>query len=149
MKALRVRKSADSQPGAAIDFAGLPGLVEAVLAFQNQAEQLDRATEQAAGSAHAGSEDLAKLNAALAKVERAFLLEDGLPGRPWFKHAVYAPGLTTGYASWPLPAVRQRLEEEKTPDAKLASDAARTVERIKAAAAALEEARRCASRIAG
>ena len=80
-------------------------------------------------------ETLARLNDALAKVERAFLLEEGLPGRPWFKHAVYAPGLTTGYAAWPLPAIRQALEEEKTPDAKLAADVARTVERINKAAA--------------
>ena len=41
--------------------------------------------------------------------ERTFLQPDGLPGRPWFKHPVYAPGLTTGYASWPLPAIRQGL----------------------------------------
>ena len=56
-------------------------------------------------------DDLAALNDALARVERAFLLEKGLPGRPWFKHAIYAPGLTTGYACWPLPAIRQDLEE--------------------------------------
>jgi N-acetylated-alpha-linked acidic dipeptidase len=145
IKAGRVRKSADSKPGASIDFAGLPSLVEAVRSFQTQAELLDRATAKAAASATAGSDTLSKLNDALAKVERAFLLKDGLPGRPWFKHAVYAPGLTTGYASWPLPAIRQGLEEEKTPDAKLAAEVARTVERINKATAAMEHARRCAS----
>ena len=45
--------------------------------------------------------ELAKLNDSLAQVERAFLLEKGLPDRPWFKHAIYAPGLTTGYAAGP------------------------------------------------
>ena len=145
IKAGRVRKSADSKPGASIDFEGLPTLVEAVRSFQTQAELLDRATAKAAASATAGSDTLSKLNDALAKVERAFLLKDGLPGRPWFKHAVYAPGLTTGYASWPLPAIRQGLEEEKTPDAKLAAEVARTVERINKATAAMENARRCAN----
>ena len=72
------------------------------------------------------------------KVERAFLLENGLPGRPWFKHAIYAPGLTTGYASWPLPAIRQALEDKNA--ARLAADAPQTVERIKKATAALETA---------
>ncbi len=144
MKARTVRKSADPKPGATIEFTGLHDLVEAVRSFQDQAEQLDRATQKAASSG-GGTETLAKLNDALAKVERAFLLADGLPGRPWFKHAVYAPGLTTGYASWPLPAIREGLEDEKTPDAKLAAQVARTVERIKKAAAALEEARRCAT----
>ena len=54
---------------------------------------------------------LQKANDALTQVERQFLLRDGLPGRAWFKHAIYAPGVTTGYASWPLPAVRQAIEE--------------------------------------
>ena len=112
-----MRKSDDSKPDATIDFAGLPSLVEAVRAFQAQAEQLDRATEKVAVVPRASSLSASpKLNDALAKVERAFLLEKGLPGRPWFKHAVYAPGLTTGYAAWPLPAIRQGLEDAKTPD---------------------------------
>ena len=72
------------------------------------------------------------------KVERAFVFADGLPGRPWFKHAIYAPGLTTGYAAWPLPAIRQALEDKK-PDA-LAAAVAKTVERIQKAAEALKNA---------
>ncbi len=56
MKAHRVRKSADSKPGGGIDFAGLSSLVEAVRAFQNQAEQLDRATEKVAASASSGAD---------------------------------------------------------------------------------------------
>jgi N-acetylated-alpha-linked acidic dipeptidase len=84
-------------------------------------------------------EDLAALNDALMKVERAFLLEKGLVERPWFKHSIYAPGLTTGYACWPLPAIRQDLEENNK--TRLASDLQQTVERIKKATAAVESAR--------
>jgi N-acetylated-alpha-linked acidic dipeptidase len=138
MRALKVRKAEETKPGAAIDFAGLGSLVEAVRAFQAQAEQLDLATEKAAAFEQATSASLARLNDSLAKVERAFLLEKGLPGRPWFKHAIYAPGLTTGYASWPLPAVHQDLEEKK--DSRLAADVALTVERINQATKALETA---------
>jgi N-acetylated-alpha-linked acidic dipeptidase len=72
------------------------------------------------------------------KVERAFLLDDGLPGRPWFKHAIYAPGLTTGYAAWPLPAIRQALED-KNP-AQLAAAVSKTVARILKADVALQHA---------
>ena len=83
------------------------------------------------------SDELAGLNHALAQVERAFLLDKGLADRPWFRHAVYAPGLTTGYAAWPLPAIRQPLEEDNKP--RLAADLPTTVERIKSrATAALE-----------
>ena len=54
-----------------------------------------------------------RINDSLTRVERSFLLPGGLAGRPWFKHAVYAPGVTTGYGAWPLPAIRQALEENK------------------------------------
>ena len=67
--------------------------------------------------------NLARLNDLLAQVERAFLLEKGLPERPWFKHAIYAPGLTTGYAAWPLPAIRQALEDKNK--SRLATDVCR------------------------
>ena len=89
--------------------------------------------------------ELAKLNDSLAQVERAFLLEKGLPDRPWFKHAIYAPGLTTGYAAWPLPAIRQALEDNNK--ARLAADLPPTVERIKKATAAMESARKHAQAI--
>ena len=106
--------------------------------FQSQAAALDRAAESAARRDGLNLTRLASLNEAIAAVERAFLLGDGLPGRPWFKHAIYAPGLTTGYASWPLPAVRQALEEDK-PEL-LATAVAKTADRIRQAAAALKAA---------
>src|SRR5262249_49857106 len=81
---------------------------------------------------------LLSLNDAISAIERSFLLSDGLPGRPWFKHAIYAPGLTTGYASWPLPAVRQAIEENKP--APLATAVAKTSGRIRQAAGALRAA---------
>jgi N-acetylated-alpha-linked acidic dipeptidase len=144
IKAARVRKSAEMRPGDSIDFAGLASLVASVRAFQSQAEQLDAATEKVAAASSSSGGSMARLNDALAKVEREFLLKDGLPGRQWFKHAIYAPGLTTGYASWPLPAVRQNLEEPKLPDSKLEAEAERTAAAIKRAAEALELARQCA-----
>jgi N-acetylated-alpha-linked acidic dipeptidase len=46
-------------------------------------------------------------NRALIDVERAFLIERGLPGRPWFRHAFYAPGVFTGYSAVIFPGVRE------------------------------------------
>ena len=39
-----------------------------------------------------------KVNTKYKYLERSFLFEQGLDGRPWFKHVVFAPGLWTGYA---------------------------------------------------
>ena len=43
--------------------------------------------------------------------ERALARTEGLPGRPWFKHQIYAPGLYTGYGVKTLPAVREAIEQ--------------------------------------
>ena len=120
------------------ELPGLNRLVEAVRGFQTKAEELDRATAAAAARVDLGGEKLVKLNDALARVERAFLLDHGLPDRPWFKHAIYAPGSTTGYACWPLPAIRQALEDNNY--TRLAAEMPLTVERIEKAAAALKRA---------
>ncbi len=126
----RKKRQADGQPPQpGQEFEGVPDLIRAVQEFQAQAEALDRAAEAVAHRDGLDASRLASLNDAITAVERAFLLTDGLPGRPWFQHAVYAPGLTTGYASWPLPAIRQALEENNS--AQLATAVAKTAERIR------------------
>jgi N-acetylated-alpha-linked acidic dipeptidase len=52
--------------------------------------------------------DARALNEALRTLEQQWLLEGGIPGRPWFKHALYAPRET--YAAMELPGVREALD---------------------------------------
>ena len=119
-------------------FDGLPSLLEAVAAFKSRAEALDAATLKMADRDGVHPATYARVNDLLTKVERSFLLPAGLPGRPFFKHSVYAPGLTTGYAPWPLPGVRQAILED---DPKLlASQLPALVERLKAVAEAIKAA---------
>lgn len=42
--------------------------------------------------------EIRRVNTKYKYLERSFLYEEGLDGRPWFKHVVFAPGLWTGYA---------------------------------------------------
>jgi N-acetylated-alpha-linked acidic dipeptidase len=51
------------------------------------------------------------VNALLASSERLLTDERGLPGRPWFRHMIYAPGLYTGYGVKTLPGVREAIEQ--------------------------------------
>jgi len=46
-------------------------------------------------------------------LERALTRDEGLPGRPWYRHHVYAPGLYTGYGVKTFPAVREAIELRK------------------------------------
>jgi N-acetylated-alpha-linked acidic dipeptidase len=53
---------------------------------------------------------LAAVNQRIYRAERALTLAGGLPGRPWYKHQIYAPGLNTGYGAKTLPGVREAAE---------------------------------------
>jgi N-acetylated-alpha-linked acidic dipeptidase len=136
--ARRVRQEDAPPSGSTGEFLGLKGLVEAVQEFQHDAGELDRCVDVLTTRNEISQAKLITLNDALIQVERAFLLGDGIPGRPWFKHAIYAPGLTTGYAAWPLPAIRQALEDKNAEQ--LARAIAATVGRIRKASEALRSA---------
>jgi len=50
------------------------------------------------------------LNAVLMSLERSLGRDEGLPGRSWYTHYLYAPGFYTGYGVKTLPAVREAIE---------------------------------------
>lgn len=54
---------------------------------------------------------------AIYQLERALQIPTGLPGRPWYKHALTAPGQYTGYGAKTLPGVREALELDKPAEA--------------------------------
>jgi N-acetylated-alpha-linked acidic dipeptidase len=58
-----------------------------------------------------------KLDSQLRAIDQLLLRDEGLPGRPWFKNMVYAPGRFTGYGAKTLPAVREAIEERRFADA--------------------------------
>jgi N-acetylated-alpha-linked acidic dipeptidase len=75
--------------------------------FSRAAKALEVETARATERGNLGTNQVNEVNRSLMDVERAFLLENGLPGRPWFRHAFYAPGVYTGYAAVIFPAVRE------------------------------------------
>jgi N-acetylated-alpha-linked acidic dipeptidase len=54
--------------------------------------------------------DFKPLNEVLVQLERHFLLDEGIPDRPWFKHALYAPRYT--YAAMMFPGVQEAVDEQ-------------------------------------
>jgi N-acetylated-alpha-linked acidic dipeptidase len=95
-------------------------------------------TTFAAGAAPIEAKRLKALNAVLRGFERSLTSEKGLPGRPWYKHYVYAPGAYTGYGVKTLPAVREALEQKRWSDVNPA--AAETAAVLEKAAAQVREA---------
>jgi N-acetylated-alpha-linked acidic dipeptidase len=52
----------------------------------------------------------ARVNAHLRRTEQRLAPERGLPGRPWYRHHLYAPGAYTGYGVKTLPSLREAVE---------------------------------------
>ena len=59
----------------------------------------------------------AELNRFLRTFERRLTTEAGLPGRPWYRHQVDAPGQYTGYGAKTLPAIREAIEQRQWDEA--------------------------------
>ena len=80
------------------------------------------------------------------QVERALTEPAGLPGRPWYQHTIYAPGLYTGYGVKTLPGIRESIEQGQwmTAEGQVAAAATalqRAAARIAAASGMLEGVR--------
>lgn len=58
-----------------------------------------------------------ELDRLLQGLEQALTNDDGLPGRPWFKHLIYAPGIFTGYQAKTMPGVREAIEARRWDEA--------------------------------
>ncbi len=57
------------------------------------------------------------VNAKLMESERRLTDSAGLPGRPWFRHMIYAPGFYTGYGVKTIPGVREAIEQKRWQEA--------------------------------
>jgi N-acetylated-alpha-linked acidic dipeptidase len=94
-----------ARPG---DRAALRPLDVAADRFTAAAEAAGRRMESLLGAASGDSRAMAELSQRLIKTERAFLNKDGIPGRPWYRHLMYAPKPT--YAAEVLPGVAEALD---------------------------------------
>jgi N-acetylated-alpha-linked acidic dipeptidase len=77
----------------------------------NAAARLQKAGAEILKRQNVGAGDPGALNLVLRNAERAFVGE-GLPGRPWYKHVIYAPGEQTGYAAVVIPGVNEAIESK-------------------------------------
>jgi N-acetylated-alpha-linked acidic dipeptidase len=116
-------------------------------AMDSAVQQLTEAAQHyrraAARNQNPSAATLDQVNGLLIQSERKLITDDGLPGRPWYRHQVYAPGFYTGYGVKTVPAVREAIEQRQYPLAqqsitKVAAIFTAEAQLIQQAAAALE-----------
>ena len=100
-------------------------LVAAVERLKASAKAYDDAI--AKDGANLPADRLARLQALMQDIDQTLLSDAGLPGRPWYKNLIYAPGRLTGYGAKTLPGVREAIEQQRWADVdrytKLTADA--------------------------
>ena len=98
-----------------LNFAELDNAVakleQSAMAFDKEYARLGAANDAA------GSAERERVNSTLAILEQNLTDSHGLPGREWYQHMIYAPGLHTGYGVKTLPGIREAIEERRWEEA--------------------------------
>jgi N-acetylated-alpha-linked acidic dipeptidase len=113
--------SAPYDPTVAPADKGITPLID-MLALENASDHLTRAAG-AADAVLADEQSLppatqARINAALQNIDQLLLDPQGLPGRPWYRNLITAPGTLTGYGAKTLPGIREGIEQRRFDDAR-------------------------------
>jgi N-acetylated-alpha-linked acidic dipeptidase len=77
----------------------------------------DRYARLITGGSRLSAEKSRQLNDLLRGMEATLISARGLPGREWYKHLIYAPGLFTGYGVKTIPGVREAIEQNQWDEA--------------------------------
>jgi N-acetylated-alpha-linked acidic dipeptidase len=99
-------------------------LVSRIGDFEAAGSLLNQEIERFLGSSRSGIAGNEKLDHQMMQVEQNWLNEEGIPGRPWFKHILYAARYT--YAHLELPGLTEAVEKG---DWKVAAEQVRILER--------------------
>jgi N-acetylated-alpha-linked acidic dipeptidase len=103
-----------------LNFAPLDNAVEDLARNSAEYQKVLERVSANGGAALAGA-SIQEVNQLLIQSERRLTTPEGLPGRSWYKHELYAPGAYTGYAAKAIPAVRENLEQKKWKEAEQAA----------------------------
>ncbi len=98
--------------GPHVEFASLE---DAVDRLKRSAKAYDEALARHGPALDAAR--LARLQALMLDIDQTLAPAAGLPGRPWYRNLIYAPGRFTGYGAKTLPGVREAIEEQRWADA--------------------------------
>lgn len=128
----RYAEELGATPAAAPLSAGFHELADKARAWSQAAETAQKGIAARVHSGQAGFVLLRDANAWMLSLERAVLDGAGLPGRPWFRHLIYAP--LPSYKAETLPAIREALAAGQTDMA--GQQIERLGKRLEAAAAA-------------
>jgi N-acetylated-alpha-linked acidic dipeptidase len=103
---------------AEVPYLNFAELDNAIAKLEQSAGAFDKEYARLGAADDAGAEAAReRLNATLTELEQSLTDSHGLPGREWYQHMLYAPGLYTGYGVKTLPGIREAIEERRWDEA--------------------------------
>ena len=99
--------------GARVDFSAL---AESTRELEDAARALVAARDRWTSSGGVNPASAEAVNRALIGLEKAWLNDRGLQGRPWSRSIYVSPDPFSGYASWMLPGLRYEIETDDRAD---------------------------------
>jgi|AP95_1055475.scaffolds.fasta_scaffold01218_3 N-acetylated-alpha-linked acidic dipeptidase len=96
-----------------VPFFNFSPVQNAIGRLEDASASLDQMLATGLGGGSLSPSRMAEINGLLQEVEQAMTDDDGLPGRPWFRHTIYAPGFYTGYGVKTLPGIREAIEQRE------------------------------------
>jgi N-acetylated-alpha-linked acidic dipeptidase len=101
-----------------VPYLNFSELDNAVAKLDRSAKAFDKEYARlAAGNDAGGGAARERVNSSLTVLEQSLTDPRGLPGRDWYQHMIYAPGLHTGYGVKTLPGIREAIEERRWDEA--------------------------------
>jgi N-acetylated-alpha-linked acidic dipeptidase len=106
------------KPEDPVPYLNFAPLENAVNTLQKSADEYQKAKNELIKSGKKLSEEQEKtIDQLIYQSERYLTNKEGLTGRPWYVHEIYAPGFYTGYGVKTLPAVREAVESRNWDEA--------------------------------
>jgi N-acetylated-alpha-linked acidic dipeptidase len=101
-----------------VPYLNFSELDNAVARLDRSAKAFDKEYARlVAGNDAGASAARERVNSTLTVLEQSLTDPRGLPGRDWYQHMIYAPGLHTGYGVKTLPGIREAIEERRWDEA--------------------------------
>ena len=101
-----------------VPFLNFSALDNAVSKLEQSAKSFDKEYARLGGATDAAANaERERMNSTLAMLEQSLTDSRGLPGRAWYQHMIYAPGMHTGYGVKTLPGIREAIEDRRWDEA--------------------------------
>lgn len=96
------------------DFKGFTATQKALERLDSVSEEVEIVVKEGLEIEELSPREISRINNELLRLEKSFLLEEGMPFGNWYKSLYASTDPNSGYASWMLPAIQYEISNKST-----------------------------------